>query len=107
MVDQWCPNVDRDDAFKLLNMIQKVPYFLGLDLNIDSPSRTVTAVPAAESLDASRPARVCAVDAPSSADDVSPLRGALCRGAQGQKLLLPRPVPVHGLRAVHRREQCE
>jgi len=24
-------------------MLQKVPYFLGLDLNIDSPSRTVTA----------------------------------------------------------------
>src|ERR1035438_3038433 len=80
-------------------MIQKGPYFLGLDLNIDSPSRTVTAVPAAESLDASRPARFFAVDAPSSADDVPPVRGALCRGAQGQELLVSRPVPVHGLRA--------
>ena len=43
-----------------------MPYFLGLDLNIDLHSRTVTAVPAAESIDASRPARVCATDAPSS-----------------------------------------
>jgi hypothetical protein len=34
----------------------------GLDLNIDSPSRTVTAVPTAESLDASRPVRVCAIE---------------------------------------------
>src|SRR5271170_3412301 len=99
MVDQWCPNVDRDGSLKLLNMLQKVPYFLGLDLNIDLASRTVTAVPSAEALDASRPARVCAVDAPSSADDVPPLRGALCRGAQGQELLVSGPVPVHGLRA--------
>src|SRR5271170_473556 len=99
MVDQWCPNVDRDDAFKSLNMIQKAPYFLGLDLNIDSASRTVTAVLAAESIDASRPARFFAVDAPSSADDVPPVRGALCRGAQGQELLVSGPVPVHGLRA--------
>ena len=80
-------------------MIQKAPYFLGLDLNIDSASRTVTAVPAAESIDASRPARFFAVDAPSSADDVPPLRGALCRGAQGQELLVSGSVPVHGLRA--------
>src|SRR5271170_5121355 len=99
MVDQWCPNVDRDDAFKSLNMLQKVAYFLGLDLNIDSASRTVTTVPAAESLDASRPARVFAVDAPSSADDVPPLRGSLCRGTQGQELLVPRSISVHGLRA--------
>jgi len=42
--------------FKLLNMLKKTPYFLGLDLNIDSPSRTLTTVPAAESIDASRPA---------------------------------------------------
>ena len=49
---EQCPNVDRDGSFKLLNMIQKVLYFLGLYLNIDSPSRTVTAVLAAESLDA-------------------------------------------------------
>src|SRR5271169_2438116 len=80
-------------------MIQKMPYCLGLDLNIDSASRTVTAVPAAESLDASRPARVCAVDAPSSADDVPSVRGKLSRGAQGEELLVPRPVLVHGLRA--------
>src|SRR5260370_15474443 len=80
-------------------MIQKAPYFLGLDLNIDSPSRTVAAVLAAELLDASRPARFLAVDAPSSADYVPPLRGALCRGAQGQELLVSGPVPVHGLRA--------
>ena len=52
-------------------MIQKMPFFLGLDLNIDPSSHTVTAVLAAESLDASRPARVCAVDAPSSAHDGS------------------------------------
>jgi HPt (histidine-containing phosphotransfer) domain-containing protein len=80
-------------------MIQKTPYFLGLDLNIDSASRTVTAVPAAESIDASRPARICAVDASSSTDDVPPVRGALCRGTQGQELLVPRSVFVHGLRA--------
>src|ERR1039457_7461800 len=79
-------------------MIQKAPYFLGLDLNIDTASRTVTAVPAAESIDASRPARFFSVDAPSSADDFPPLRGPLRRGAQGQKLLLSRPVLVHGLR---------
>jgi hypothetical protein len=81
-------------------MLQKVPYFLGLDLNIDLVSRTVIAVPSAESLDASRPARVCAVDAPSSADDVPPLRGALCRRTQGQELLVSGPVPVHGLRTI-------
>src|SRR5450631_2629799 len=80
-------------------MIQKTPYFLGLDLNVDSPSRTVTAVPAAESIDASRPARFFAVDAAPSADDFPPLRSSLCRGAQGQELLVSRPVPVHGLRA--------
>src|SRR5271167_5099773 len=80
-------------------MIQKAPYFLGLDLNIDSPSRTVTAVPAAESIDASRPARFLAVDAPSSADYVPPLRGSLCRRAQSQELLVSGPVSVHGLRA--------
>src|ERR1017187_3211361 len=80
-------------------MIQKTPYFLGLDLNIDSPSRTVTTVPAAESIDASRPARFFAVDASSAADYVPPLRGALCRGAQGQEFLVSGPVPVHGLRA--------
>jgi hypothetical protein len=68
-------------------------------LNIDSASRTVTAVPAAEAIDASRPARFLAVDAPSSADDVPPVRGALCRGAQGQKLLVSGSVPLHGLRA--------
>src|SRR5882724_13022077 len=87
-------------------MIQKVLYFLGLDLNIDSPSRTVTAVPAAESLDASRPACVCAVDAPSSADDVPPLRGELCGGAQGQELLVSRSIPVHGLRAADLPRVC-
>jgi hypothetical protein len=38
-------------------MIQKAPYFLGLDLNIDSVLRAVTAVPVAESIDASRPSR--------------------------------------------------
>jgi hypothetical protein len=91
------PTLKGDDAFKSLNMIQKGPYFLGLDLNIDSASRTVTAVPAAESIDASRPARFFAVDAPSSADDVPPVRGALCRRAQGQKLLVSGSVPVHGL----------
>jgi hypothetical protein len=80
-------------------MIQKVPYFLGLDLNIDSASRTVTAVLAAESIDASRPARVLAVDAPSSADHVPPVRGSLRRGAQGQELLVPRSISLHGLRA--------
>src|ERR1039458_10123800 len=80
-------------------MIQKTPYFLGLDLNIDLATRTVTAVPAAESIDASRSARFFAVDAPSSSDDVPSLRGALCRGAQGQKLLLSRSVLLHGLRA--------
>ena len=48
-----------------------MPFFLGLDLNIDSTSRTVTAVLAAESLDASRPTRVCAADAPSTAAPVS------------------------------------
>jgi hypothetical protein len=31
-------------------MMQKMPFFLGLDLNIDSTSRTVTAVLAAESV---------------------------------------------------------
>ena len=36
------------------------PYLLGLDLNVDSTSRAVTAVAAAESIDASRPARFCA-----------------------------------------------
>ena len=51
--------------------MQKMPVALGLDLNVDASPRTVTAVLAAESLDASRPARVCAVDAPSSAHDVS------------------------------------
>ena len=60
-------------------MIPKTPYFIGLDLNIDSASRTVTVVPAAESIDASRPARFLAVDALSSIDDVPPVRGALCR----------------------------
>jgi hypothetical protein len=58
-------------------MVQKSTYFLGLDLNIDAPSRTVNAVPAAESIDASRPARFLAVDAPSAVDDFPPLRGAL------------------------------
>jgi hypothetical protein len=58
-------------------MIQKMPFFLGLDLNIDSTSRTVTAVLAAESLDASRPTRVCAADAPSTAHDVSSVRSPL------------------------------
>ena len=74
--------------------------FPGLDLNIDTASRTVSAVAAAEPIDASRPARFCAVDAPSSADNVSTVRGSLWRRAQGQKFLLSRPVPVHGLRAV-------
>jgi hypothetical protein len=70
-----------------------------LDLNIDTASRTGTAVPAAESIDASMSARFLAVDAPSSADDVPPVRGALCRRAQGQELLASRPVPEHGFRA--------
>src|SRR5260370_37030008 len=78
-------------------MIQKVPFFPGLDLNIDTASRTVTAVLAAESLDASRPARICAVDAPSSSDDVPPVRGALRGRAQGQELLVSRRVSVHGV----------
>jgi hypothetical protein len=52
-------------------MIQKMALFLGLDLNIDTTSRTVTAVLAAESLDASRPARFWAVDAPSAAHGFS------------------------------------
>src|SRR5277367_4361042 len=79
-------------------MIQKLPFFLGLDLNIDTASRTVTAVLAAESLDASRPARFCAVDAPSSTDNVSSMRGALRGRAQGQELLLSGSVSVHGVR---------
>src|SRR5271168_1486626 len=78
-------------------MLKKVAYLLGLDLNIDSPSRTVTAVLAAESLDASRPTSFCAVDAPSSVDDVPPVRGALRWRAQGQELLVSRPVSVYGV----------
>jgi hypothetical protein len=62
-------------------MIQKTPCFLGLNLNIDMTSCTVNTVPAEESVDASRPVRVCAVDASSSVDDVPPLRGPLCQGA--------------------------
>jgi hypothetical protein len=50
-------NVEPDDAFRSFLMTQKAPYVLGLDLNIDLASRTVTAVLAAESIDASRPAR--------------------------------------------------
>src|SRR5450759_981019 len=80
-------------------MIQKALFFLGLDLNADACSRTVAAVLAAESFDASRAARFCAVDAPSSADYFSPLRGPLRRRAQGQALLLSRSISVHGVRA--------
>src|SRR5450755_1958833 len=81
-------------------MMQKLSFFLGLDLNIDSTSRTVTAVLSAESLDASGSARFFAVDAPSSAHDVSSVCGPLRWRAQGQELLLSRSVPVHGVRAV-------
>lgn len=75
--------------------MQKVTSFPGLDLNIDRASRTVTAVLAAESLDASRPADFCAVDAPPSAHNLSPMRGALCRRTQGQELLVSGSVSVH------------
>src|SRR5271165_3580461 len=80
-------------------MMQKLLFFLGLDLNIDTATRTVTAVLAAESLDASRPARFCAVDAPSSAHNVSSMRGAVLGRAQGQELLVSGSVSVHGVRA--------
>jgi hypothetical protein len=71
-------------------MIQKMPFFLGLDLNIDSTSRTVTAVLAAESLDASSPARVCAVDLPRElarhrGESASPVRQALPPGDSRQR----------------------
>jgi hypothetical protein len=68
-------------------MIQKMAFFLGLDLNIESTPRAVTAVLSAESLDASRPTRVCAADVPSSADDVSSARGSLRWRAQGKSFV--------------------
>ena len=49
-------------------MMQKGLHFSGLDLNIDCAPRTVFAVPAAESIDAPRPVRLCAADAPLAAD---------------------------------------
>jgi hypothetical protein len=49
-------------------MMQNMPFLLGLDLNIDTTSRTMTAVLAPQSLDTSMPACFCAVDAPSSVD---------------------------------------
>src|ERR1700690_3401848 len=79
-------------------MIQKkMPSLLGLNLNIDWTSRTGAAVAAAESIDALRAIGSCAIDAPSSADDLSPLRGSLCGRAQGITFLVSRPVSVHGL----------
>jgi hypothetical protein len=33
--------------------------------------------------------------------DAARFFAGLCRGAQGQNLLVPRPIPVHGLRAAH------
>jgi hypothetical protein len=60
-----CPNVDRDDVLKLSNVPQKMVYSLGHELNIDTDSRLVNAVLAAESLDASTPVRAFALDSPS------------------------------------------
>ena len=48
MSTQLCPNAKRDETFKLLNMLQKMPHFLGLNMSIDTASRTVTAVLSAE-----------------------------------------------------------
>ena len=61
------PTLNPTAPLKLLNIAQKVHYISSVDLNIDSSSsRTVTAAPAADSNDASGPARFPVVDAPSS-----------------------------------------
>src|ERR1700751_2245914 len=78
-------------------MVDKLRFLTGLDLNLQVASGTVPAILAAGSLDASTPARLCAAHAPSSAQHVSSLRGALRRRAQGQELLLSGSVSVHGL----------
>ena len=87
-------------AFKFLSIIQKMSICRGLDLNVDASSRTVSRVLAAELLHASRPVGFCAVHAPSAAHDVSSMRRPLRWRAQGQELLLSRPISVHGIRAV-------
>jgi hypothetical protein len=62
--------VDRDGSFNFIEHDTENAIFSGLDLSIDSASRTVNAVATAKSIDASRPTRLYAIDAPSSADDL-------------------------------------
>ena len=75
--------------------------FLGLDLNcatsICDPARNLLA----GGIDEHGQAGVRATHAAFAADNVSPLRGALWRSAQGQELLLSRSVSLHGVRSTH------
>src|SRR6516165_360238 len=76
-------------------------FFSGLDLNskrgICDPAVLCTVGIA----DESRPTCFRTADAALAVDHVSSLRRQVRRRAQGQELLVPRSVSVHGLRAAH------
>ena len=44
LVEQYCPNVEGDDSFKVMKHDSEHAHLLSLDLNIDWPSGTVTAI---------------------------------------------------------------
>ena len=74
----------------------KTAIFLGLDLSSQGKSwRRVEFVSSGPDKELEQ-ARCCAVDAATSADDVSSLRGSLRRRVQEQCLLVPGPVSEHG-----------
>src|SRR5271157_1946531 len=73
---------------------------LGLDLNCERRFCDPARYDFAGMIDEPRPAGVRAIDAASSVDDVSPLCEPLCGRTEGEVVLLPRSVSVHGLRTV-------
>lgn len=75
--------------------------YLGLDLNGERRFCDPAKYDFAGMIDERRPAGVRATDATSSVDHVSPLREPLCGRTEGEVVLLPRSVPVHGVRAVY------
>src|SRR6266436_3201666 len=78
----------------------KAMNFLGLDLNYRRRFCDPAKYDFARMIDEPRPTGVRAIDAASSVDHVSPLRDTLCGRAESEVVLLPRSVPVHGIRTV-------
>ena len=96
---QQCPNVLNRVAGKLMICQDNLSVEAGLDLNVEPQTSSPLRGCPARGGDASRQARICAGHGTPAAVDVSALRGALRRRAQGQELLVSGPVLRDGVRA--------